>query len=243
METVADAQFEPVHQAADVVLRQLGQQRRDGEHRVADGRPSRQVVRRETELAEQAEHLRARVVPAAERLGDEVIELVVNLPCRPSHEIRDDEHRARNALALQDGQRQLVDIAIAIVEGDGGDRFLERLSVEQPLADVVERHEAERASKAVEMLLEHLDAGQHARHLALRLGVEVLDDAVVADDERPIRVAPAGEAVVMRLGQRRGDRGLHLIAKAVNLRRHDDEQFQRPCAAPEAVIDECARRC
>jgi hypothetical protein len=42
------------------------------------------------------------------------------------------------------------------------------------------------------VLFEHCEAGEHAGHLDLCLGVEILDDAVVADHERLIgcRVGP-----------------------------------------------------
>ena len=66
------------------------------------------------------------------------------------------------------------------------------------------------------MLLEHREAGEHARHLDVGVPLEVFDDAVIADHERPIRAAGTGESAVVRLRDGRRDRCFHVTPEPTN---------------------------
>ena len=211
-----------------------------------------EIVGGQAEFAQQAKHLRLRIVPAPRTLSRPGDTACRGSARRTADQIGDDEHRRRNSFALENRQRQLVDVPIAIVKRDRRDRFLEGQPVQQAIADLVERDEAERPAETIEMPLEHLEAGEHARHLDPGFRFEMLDDAVIADHERPIRIARPGKTMVVRLRNGGGDRCLHVAAQAANLRRHgitggpDRPRLQRrkhrPVGGHEAGDDESARR-
>ncbi len=177
----------------------------------------------QAEVAEQPEHLAARVAPGRERLGHEVIQLVVDLPERAADEIRHDKHRGRNALAFEDRQRVVIDVLIPVVERDCGHRLLERDAALVVRANLVERDELERLREAVEMPLEHRSAGEHARHLDARFRLEVFDHTVIPQHERPVgapRERPR-QTMVVRFGDRGSNHRLQVAAQPANaLTRH-----------------------
>src|SRR6478672_5881914 len=111
----------------------------------------REIVRGKSKLGEQVREPRPRIVPASIRLRDQVIELVVDLPRGPAGQVGYYEHRRRNTFAFEHRQRELIDISIAIVERDCGNWFVERLTVEESVANLVERHEPEMRGKAFDV--------------------------------------------------------------------------------------------
>src|SRR6185369_896124 len=106
------------------------------------------------------------------------------------------------------------------VEGDRGHWLLKWDPVEQTVTHIVERHEPKVPAEAIEMLFEHREACQHARHLDLRFRFEILDDAVIADDKRPIGSARPCESAVMRLGESGCDRRFDMTPEPTSFKRH-----------------------
>ena len=130
--------------------------------------------------AELDQHL-ARGRPVA---GEQEVEAIVVERRRAIDPVRHDEDGGGDPLALEDGIRVLVHVAIAVIERDGGGGRPERPARLELRAQLVERDEPEAPAHPVELALEHPAAHEHRRDDRRSARTAVVDDTVIADDQR-----------------------------------------------------------
>ena len=90
---------------------------------------------------------------------------------------------ARYLQLAHDRERVVVDVAVAVVEGDRR-QVIDRLAGEEALADLVERHDLAVVAEPRELPLEGAGGDQQRRDRGGRRRVEGLDDTVVPQDDR-----------------------------------------------------------
>src|SRR6185436_3822357 len=88
------------------------------------------------------------------------------------------------SLFLQEGESQIVEIAIAIVKGDGGQRFLEAAVRFEVLAELIQGDKLEAAPDPVELLFQHAAACQHGWYGGLGALCKIFHHTVIPDDQR-----------------------------------------------------------
>ena len=108
------------------------------------------MIGRQIQRTEQRRQFTPRVFPRRERLRHQMKQLVVNLPCSPANQIRDDEDGRRNPFPLQDWKRLLVVIAVPVIECQRDPR---QTVAGGSVRDFVERRERMTPDKSVP--LEH----------------------------------------------------------------------------------------
>ena len=77
------------------------------------------------------------------------------------------------------------------------------------LADLVEADETEALADPFDVALEHRLADEHARHLGLRCGREVVDHAVVSENQRTPLLARLARVLLEAARARDGGRKSH----------------------------------
>src|SRR5438309_3128119 len=111
-------------------------------------------------------------------------------PAEPE-KVRDDEHRRREREPLEHGIGVTVEIAVAVIEGDGGERF-SRVGTRFTCQELVQRHDRVTCREVAHLALEAVDP--HVQAVKIQHWVErTAVDAVIVQYQDLPTVEPRGD--------------------------------------------------
>ena len=117
-----------------------------------------------------------------EQPGQRKVQPVMGVQPRGADEVRDHEDGGGDSLLPEKGERVLVDVAVAVIESDRGQRPGRRGSGFEVVPQLVQRDEAMEAPDAVELSLQRARADQHRGDGGAAAGA-VVDDLVITQDQ------------------------------------------------------------